>query len=96
MSRNLSDITYHEAQLLQELRGTQRHRHAVALNAFRNSYCDQFTFRDWMYFSQECGKELWWLLRHAKWSDRRGMFGAFFENAVRDNDHETLETFFLH
>ncbi|HRH68814.1 MAG TPA: hypothetical protein PLB89_04835 [Flavobacteriales bacterium] len=95
MSRNGTEIHFTVAQAQVKSTTQRRHQQAVMLNEFRNSFCDGFDVRDFRYYAEETGKELWWLLRHARWAEEGGLYGEFFENAVANRDHDTLETIFL-
>jgi hypothetical protein len=73
----------------------QRHQKAVALNQFRNSYCDQMDSADLYHYAWATGHSVEWLLERAKWNDPRGVNGTFFERAVEDKDVELLERVFF-
>lgn len=83
-----------QEQLRQHQRA-QRHRRAVALNEFRNSYCDQMSSADLYHYVWATGRSVEWLLERARWRDPRGMNGTFYERAIEEHDVELLERVFF-
>ncbi len=92
---NGSVIRFEDARQQIRTEAERRHQQAVMLNEFRNSYCDLFDIRDFRYYARETGKDVQWLLSHAKWDESGGMYGTFFDNAIANGDSDTLESVFL-
>lgn len=87
-----TEIHYSIGQVEQEMR---RHKLADALNEFRTCYCDNMNMGDLRHYAGTTGKDVRWLLDHAKWRDPLGMFGVFLGNAVSDTDIDQVQALFI-
>jgi len=89
-------IHYHVGQQqVGQHKRVQRNSQAIALNEFRNSYCDQMDSGDLYHYAWATGHSVEWLLERAKWNDPRGLKGTFYERAIEDSDVELLERVFF-
>ena len=89
------DLAAAQRVQLADLEQRTRHLQAVALNTFRNSFCDLYTLRDLVHTMNATGKDIRWLFRHAKFQHPAGALGTMASNAVRDGDLELQEFILL-
>lgn len=79
-----------------ELRVARRRSQAVALNRFRNSYCDHMSMADLRWYAAETGKDVEWLFEHGRWADPARAQGTMAEHAYRTLDVDLMELILRH
>ncbi len=61
------------------------------LEEFLTSYCDTFSSADFYYYAGVTGKDIKWIMSHAKYRSGDGILGDCLNNAVIDMDLDLAE-----
>ena len=56
------------------------------LEEFLTSYCDMFSGADFYYYAEVTGKDIKWIMSHAKYRSNDGILGDCLDNALIDMD----------